>query len=115
MSIDIAKCLTPELMSRAKVQVLKDYINSLQSKQVSVDFSHVAFATRSFMDEFFNAFLKTPEDSNVKIELVNVPEDIAAMLNAVSKTQHGVKKTIQPTADTKNFSSAEEAISFLAT
>ena len=37
--------------------------------------------------EFYNLFLKKSEANAFRLELINVPEDIKAMLDAVSRTQ----------------------------
>lgn len=47
----------------------------------------VKFATRSFIDEFYNLFMKTPDTNTFRVELTNVPTDIKAMLDAVNRTQ----------------------------
>ena len=54
---------------------------------VEKDFQGVKFATRSFIDEFYNLFMKTPDTNTFRVELTNVPTDIKAMLDAVSRTQ----------------------------
>ena len=54
---------------------------------VEMGFQGVKFATRSFIDEFYNLFLKTPEANPFRVELNNVPSDIKAMLDSVSRTQ----------------------------
>lgn len=51
---------------------------------VVIDFQGVKFATRSFIDEFYNLFLKTPDANAFRVELANVPADIKAMLDSVS-------------------------------
>ena len=58
-----------------------------------MDFQGVKFATRSFIDEFYNLFLKTPEANTFRVELNNVPSDIKAMLNR----SHSVWRTIAAT------------------
>ena len=37
--------------------------------------------------KFYNLFLKTPEANTFRVELTNVPSDIKAMLDSVSRTQ----------------------------
>ena len=43
------------------------------------------------VDEFYNLFLKKNETNSFKVELTNVPSDIKAMLDAVSRTQVNAK------------------------
>ena len=85
--IDIADILTPDLKSRMRAQDLKLMIENSEADAVVMDFQGVKFATRSFIDEFYNLFLKNPEVNTFSVELVNVPSDIKAMLDAVSRTQ----------------------------
>ena len=59
-TIDIAAILSPDLKSRMRAQDLKQYIENSEADAVELDFQNVKFATRSFIDEFYNLFLKTP-------------------------------------------------------
>ena len=86
-TIDIAAILTPDLKSRMRAQDLKLLIDNSGADAVEMDFQGVKFATRSFIDEFYNLFLKNAEDNTFSLELINVPSDIKAMLDTVSRTQ----------------------------
>lgn len=86
-TIDISSILSPDLKSRMRAQDLKLMIENSAADYVVIDFKGVKFATRSFIDEFYNLFLKTPEANAFRVELINVPADIKAMLDAVSRTQ----------------------------
>ncbi len=86
-TIDIAAILSPGLKSRMWAQDLKQYIENSEADAVEFDLQNVKFATRSFIDEFYNLFLKAPEENAFRVELANVPEDIATMLETVSRTQ----------------------------
>ena len=55
--IDIASILSPDLKSRMRAQDLKTLIENSGADAVEMDFHGVKFATRSFIDEFFNLFL----------------------------------------------------------
>ena len=85
--IDIASILSPDLKSRMRAQDLKALIDNSGADAVEMDFLGVKFATRSFIDEFYNLFLKTPDANTFHVELINVPSDIKAMLDSVSRTQ----------------------------
>ena len=111
-TIDITQVLSPDLKSRLRVHDLKLFIENSGEKEVVLDFSNVKFATRSFMYEFYNVFVKEPSQNPFSVSLTNIPEDINIMLESVSKTQTKAK-VIQSTTRTKIFSSLEEAISFL--
>lgn len=86
-TLDIAAILSPDLKSRMRAQDLKQLIENNGATSVVFDFHGVKFATRSFIDEFYNLFLKTPEANSFRVELTNVPADIKAMLDSVSRTQ----------------------------
>ncbi len=86
-TIDIADILSPDLKSRMRAQDLKLLIENTGDDTVQMDFQGVKFATRSFIDEFYNLFLKAPEINSFSVELINVPSDIKAMLDSVSRTQ----------------------------
>ena len=55
-TIDIAAILSPDLKSRMRAQDLKQYIENSEADAVEFDFQNVNFATRSFIDEFYNLF-----------------------------------------------------------
>lgn len=77
-----------------RAQDLKLLIDNSGADAVEMDFQGVKFATRSFIDEFYNLFLKNAEVNTFSLELINVPSDIKAMLDAVSRTQ--VKAKVIP-------------------
>ena len=91
-TIDIAEIISPDLKSRMRAQDLKLFVENSGADAVEFDFRNVKFATRSFMDEFYNLFLKDVRPCTVTI--TNVPEDIKAMLDSVSRTQ--VKANVIP-------------------
>lgn len=93
-TIDIAAILSPDLKSRMRAQDLKMYIENGGADAVEIDFRNVKFATRSFMDEFYNLFLKDAKACHCAVSITNVPEDIKAMLDSVSRTQ--VKAKVIP-------------------
>ena len=111
-TIDITQVLSPDLKSRVRVHDLKLFIENSGDKEIVLDFSHVKFATRSFMDEFYNVFMKDVEANPFMVTLASIPEDINLILESVSKTQTKAK-VIQTTTRTTSFSSLEEAIHFL--
>lgn len=88
-TIDIATLLKPDLMSRFAVADLLLYIQNTGSESVVVDFAGVKFATRSFVDEYYNVIMKN--QSAIKIETVNIPEDIQVIFDVVLRTQHKEK------------------------
>ena len=113
-TIDIAAILSPDLKSRMRAQDLKLLIDNSGADAVEMDFQGVKFATRSFIDEFYNLFLKNPEQNPFNLSITQVPEDIGLMLESVSHTQTRVK-TIPASASITQFQSVEEALAFLRT
>ncbi|MBR4148179.1 MAG: hypothetical protein IKU00_09915 [Bacteroidales bacterium] len=86
-TIDIAQVFSPDLKSRMRAQDLKLLIENSEETEIELDFQGVKFATRSFIDEFYNLFLKNPKANAFQVLLNNVPEDIKTMLDTVSRTQ----------------------------
>lgn len=113
-TIDIAQLLSPDLKSRLRVQDLKLFIENSDVKDVTLDFSGIKFATRSFIDEFYNIFLKNPAFNNFKEELVNVPSDIKAMLDSVSRTQVSAK-VIPSESSERSFKDINEFLQYIHT
>ena len=112
-TIDIAQILSPDLKSRMRVQDLRLLMENSDDDAFVVDFHGVKFATRSFIDEFYNLFLKNPGANAFKVEITNVPEDIKAMLDAVSRTQ--VKAKVIPSQTPEViFKNVEEFLHFLS-
>ena len=52
--IDIAQLLSPDLKSRMRAKDLRLLVKNSGAKSVVIDFGGVKFATRSFIDEFYN-------------------------------------------------------------
>lgn len=110
-NIDIVEILGPDLKSRSAVSDLSLFIQNTNKKSVIIDFSNVKFVTRSFIDEFYNSFLKN-KNSDLKVELANVSADIQMVLDAVSKTQ-GKKKVVSEKSSVVTFSDFDEVSSYL--
>jgi len=89
-TIDITNILSPDLKSRFAVNDLLLYIKNTECDDVIIDFSGVKFATRSFIDEYYNVIMKNAP-SNILIETINIPEDIQIIFDVVKRTQHKEK------------------------
>ena len=112
--IDIAAILSPDLKSRMRAQDLKAFIENRGADVVEMDFQGVKFAARSFIDEFYNLFLKTPEANTFRVELNNVPSDIKAMLDSVSRTQ--VRANVIPSQSQEvSFKDVKEFLNYFRT
>jgi len=113
-TIDIASILSSDLKSRMRAQDLRQLIENSGESDIEMDFQGVRFATRSFIDEFYNLFLKTPETNTFSVELVNVPTDIKAMLDAVSRTQVRAK-VIPSQSQEVSFKNVKEFLNYFST
>ena len=112
-TIDITQILSPDLKSRLRVNDLRLFIENSQEDVVVLDFSNVKFATRSFIDEFYNVFLKNPGSLPFKVEITNVPEDINMIFESVSHTQTRAK-TIPAHTPVRSFRTTDELIKYLS-
>jgi len=104
----ITQRLSADLKSRSTVHTLYVSMQSENMDNVIFDFSNVNFATRSFLDEFYNVFIKK---HNAKVE--NVPSEIALILNTVSKTQEK-KKSLTKQYNVKSFSNVDEFCTYMS-
>ncbi len=112
--IDIASILSPDLKSRMRAQDLKLLVANSGVDAVEMNFQGVKFATRSFIDEFYNLFLKTPENNAFCVKLINVPSDIKAMLDSVSRTQ--VHANVIPSQSQEvSFKDVKELLKYFST
>lgn len=111
-TIDITEILSQDLKSRSRANDLLLYVRNCDESEVMIDFQNVKFATRSFIDEFYNLFIKTSSHIPFHVEIVNVPEDIQAIFSAVSNTQTKVK-TIRPSSKVRRFQNIEELLKYM--
>lgn len=112
-TIDITQILSPDLKSRARVHDLDLFIRNSGEEDVVLDFSNVQFATRSFIDEFYNLFLKNSNGLPYHVQITNVPEDINTILETVSHTQTGVK-VVPSHIPERRFRDVKELLQFLS-
>jgi len=111
--IDVAQLLSPDLKSRMRAQDLMLLIENSEEKEIELDFQGVKFATRSFIDEFYNLFLKNPKVNTFQVKLTNVPEDIKTMLDTVSRTQVRAKVIPSQTQEI-SFKNVKEFLNYLS-
>jgi len=110
-TIDITTIAGPDLKSRLLVHDILIFLRNTGEESVTLDFSNVKFATRSFMDEFYNTFVK--QDCEYKVSLVGMPEDIEYMLKVVGNTQNKPKQ-IESVGEVTYCTSIEELRQCLA-
>ena len=116
ITIDITRLLSQDLKSRSRAQDLLLYVQNCDEQEIVIDFQNVKFATRSFIDEFYNLFIKETSNLPFKVEIDNVPEDIQIMLNSVSNTQTRAKnRTVNATAEVINFDSMDSMLKYMST
>lgn len=109
-TIDITSVIAVDLRSRSTVHDLLQLIQNSGEKKVVLDFSKVEFATRSFVDEFYNVFIKQPV-KGVDVEFANMPTDLKEMLEVVKQTQKG-KPSKEKIANVETFDTVEEFCDF---
>ena len=112
--IDISEITSPDLRSRLIVRDFDLYIQNLNISDVIVDFSKVKFATRSFIDEFYNVFIKAGANK-VNVKLENVSPDLQAIFEAVKLTQTRPKSKGNNTGSVVYLDSMEEVKEFFNT
>ena len=88
--IDITNLLSADLKSRYAVNDLLLFINNTEGDDIVIDFANVKFATRSFIDEYYNVIMKNTSIDK-RITTINIPEDIQFIFNTVHKTQNKEK------------------------
>lgn len=115
--IDITSILSEYLKSRSLVGDLLLYIKNSNYDEVTIDFAKVKFATRSFMDEFYNTFVNDRGKlGGIKVSLANMPSDIQYMLDVVSRTQTGRRNFEVPdSTSVKSFKTVGEFTSWMRT
>ncbi|MGM9740760.1 MAG: hypothetical protein ACI3ZP_09175 [Candidatus Cryptobacteroides sp.] len=91
--IDITTILGPDIKSRVAARDFKLFVENTGAQEIIADFANVKFATRSFLDEFYNCLLKE-NASERSIKVINMPEDLAQVLCAVKNTQHKIKSGV---------------------
>jgi len=106
--IDIAAFTGHDLKSRITVRNLYDVILNQNMTNVKIDFRNVSFATRSFMDEFYNLFIA---NTSVDAELINLSPELNAIKFTQRKPTESAKK-ISSHADMK-FSSISQVNKYL--
>lgn len=112
-TIDITQILSPDLKSRTSARNLDLFIRNSGEESVVLDFTNVKFATRGFIDEFYNLFLKNSDELPYRVQITNMPEDIYTILETVSKTQSGVK-VIPSHIPEHKFKDVKELLQFLS-
>lgn len=104
----ISKLLSADLKSRSTVQTLCTLLNDYNADNTIIDFFGVHFATRSFIDEFYNVLIK-----QMHYQVENMPSDIEYIFNTVKHTQNK-EKEIKCLGNVKTFTSVDDFCSYLS-
>lgn len=105
--INIAKEVSTHLQTRSSVRAFSCVVPSAKDVSYTFDFSGVEFASRSFMDEFYNQFLK--EGRN---RVAHMSDDLNKLLEVVIETNTS-KSKVTYNVPTQNFDSSEKVIDYL--
>ena len=110
--IDITKILSADLKSRYAVKDLVLYIENTEADNVVIDVKDVKFATRSFIDEYYNIVMNA-NFANKQVDTINIPDDIQYIFDTVKKTQHKNKsvKLDAPVIKCKTFTELRNVFS----
>ncbi|KZX11433.1 DUF4325 domain-containing protein [Methanobrevibacter curvatus] len=90
IEIKIIESIHPNLGMNSSARNLFKKLNNTSAKNIKIDFTDVAFMSRSFTQEYIYQKSKT----NKIIKEVNVPEDIVPMFEIVEKNFNHVIKQI---------------------
>ena len=114
-TIDITTILGAELKSRASARDLATYLNNMEVGEVCVDFSRVNSVTRSFMDEFYQLFLKKGSVQNIIVHVQGMNQQADAFLKSVELTSVRPRPAID-TSDARfvNIMTVQELSEYLA-
>lgn len=80
------------LDTRDEVEALFAEVKTATSNKVIFDFAGIEFISRSFADEFHKQKMKLAKELNMQFEVANADLSVIEMLQAVSHTQHKVKR-----------------------
>lgn len=90
-TILITSVLGNSLQTRLEINELLSSIRQLDASNITIDFTNVKFATRCFIDEYYNVIHK---QSLTHIRTINIPKNIRRTFKVVISTQHSTKSDI---------------------
>lgn len=112
-TIDVTEILSTELRSRNRVADLLLFVKNTQEKEIVLDFRNVKFATRSFIDEFYNSFLKDSLSKPYSLKMINGPDNINKMIDIISRTQTKAKP-ISSDSKVISFNDVKEMLGYIS-
>lgn len=94
-TVDIAIVLSPDLGSRAQARRFLQFVEeNYADEAMEIDFGGVQFSSRAFIDEFYNLVLSpSAAAKGLKVEAVNMREDISTILASVIRTNTTQRST----------------------
>lgn len=116
LHIFMAKELGDHISSRESATRLFDRLLYLKNTSYLFDFSQVRFASRSFMDEFYNKFLSKDSIFFENSKVIHLSNTLEQILESVKGTQSCRKqRKVSKSIPTKCFASVDELNHFLGT
>jgi anti-anti-sigma regulatory factor len=85
-TIKLSEKLGKNLITRNDIDRLFSEINSVKTKEITVDFSNIEFISRSSADQY----VKMKKSSKKKITDINIPKDVKAMIDLVKHQKTNV-------------------------
>ena len=114
-TIDITTILGAELKSRTSARDFATYLNNMKIGEVCVDFSRVNSVTRSFMDEFYQLFLKKDGARTTNVLIQGMNQQTEAFLKSVELTSAHPRPSVE-TSDARfvNIQTVQQLSEYLA-
>jgi len=109
-AIQVSALFSNDLKSRLVARNIRNFILEKQYISVTIDFKNVTFASRTFMDEFYNQVVLNPK---FKTKIINMSSDIQSMFDAVKATQHKSREYKNESNHVFTFSSVSDVNNYL--
>lgn len=93
--ISVSELLSSTIHTRQAAIELMQVIEENPCDQIELDFSDVAYISRSFADQFHYDKLQLAANADKSIIVSNANEEVFRMLQAVAKTQHKDKRAYE--------------------
>lgn len=103
----IATLISNDIRSRANANIIRSAIDGIDGC-ITLDFSGVVFASRSFVDELFNI-----KEEHGNINITNASDLISSMLSAVSEGRKHKRNFNKDNSEIKEFDDMESLSAFL--
>lgn len=105
----VAELISTDIRSRANVNIIRSAIDGI-NENIILDFTDVAFMSRSFTDELYNLI-----SEHKNISLSNMNDFINSMYNAVVQGRKTKRVFESESSEIKEFDDMKSLSSFLST